>query len=267
MAVIIFNGRSSQDYHIQVEHPPGYETPERDYDITHVPGRNGDVIIDKGSYKNVDRVYEIAAGSLGGDFTEFANQISEWLHSASAYARLEDSFEPDYYRLAIYEERGDIENILGQAARTEITFNCKPQRFLKVGDDSVSVNSGGRVTNPTGFTALPIITVKINERESGVLKVGSTTVTISAKTSDIDYLRDSNGDYILDSSGNKIQETNILLLVLDSEIQDAYIGTENANSLITLNSGRFPNLVSGSNVITFSGGITLVEVVPKWWTL
>jgi phage-related protein len=41
---------------------------------------------------------------------------------------------------------------------------------------------------------------------------------------------------------------------------------ENRNSTITLNNG-FPKLVPGENNISFSGGITSVEVIPKWWTL
>ena len=41
MGVIIYNGVSSEEFAIQVEHPPGYETPEKDYEVTHIPGRNG----------------------------------------------------------------------------------------------------------------------------------------------------------------------------------------------------------------------------------
>ena len=69
---------------------PGYETPEKDYEVTHIPGRNGDIYVDKGSYKNVSRSYDIAIGAENKDFTIMANFISEWLNSASGYAKLED---------------------------------------------------------------------------------------------------------------------------------------------------------------------------------
>ena len=59
MGVIIYNGISSEEFAIQVEHPPGYETPEKDYEVTHIPGRNGDIYVDKGSYKNASRSYDI----------------------------------------------------------------------------------------------------------------------------------------------------------------------------------------------------------------
>lgn len=237
MGVIIFNDISSRDYDIQVEKLPDYETPEKDYDIIHVPGRNGDVIIDKGSYKNTLRRYQLSVGSLTKDFVSMANAISEWLHSASGYARLEDSYEPEYYRMAIYKDSGLIENLLGSAGRTSIAFNCKPQRFLKSGDESTVFSEAGTIFNPTGFKSSP--TIIINGNGAGVLRIGIYTVSVSS----------------IDTS-----------VTINSDIQDAYNGMENRNSTITLNNG-FPKLVPGENNISFSGGITSVEVIPKWWTL
>lgn len=237
MGVVIFNGVSSLDYHIQVEHPPEYETPSKDYEIVHVPGKNGDIVLDKGSFKNVARSYQVAVGSLEEDFTTQVNRISEWLHSASGYARLEDSYEPEYYRLAMYEESNIIKNILGQAGRTTINFNCKPQRYLKLGDISVMFTKNGILRNPTEFIALPIISV--NGSGSGTLRIGEFTVSLS-----------------------QINGTTII----NSDVQDCYYGLNNRNSYVTLNHG-FPKLLKGENEISFSGGITSMEVIPKWWTL
>lgn len=237
MGAVIFNSRSSEDYGIQVEHPPGYSYPERDYEVTHVPGRNGDIVLDKGSYKNVEREYEIAIGSTEEDFVNMANRIAEWLHSSSGYARLEDSYEPEYYRMALYEEDGEIENILFHAGEVKIKFNCKPQRFLKQGEKSVSFEKEGVLLNPTGFSSLPYIVAK--GTGEGTITIGDYTVTISEVN----------------------EET-----VIDSEIQDCYSGSDNRNSYVTLSNG-FPKLITGLNSISFSGGITSVEVTPRWWTL
>lgn len=237
MGVVIFNGISSEEFAIQVEHPPGYSTPARDYEITHIPGRNGDLYIDKGSYQNVTRSYEIAIGSEQKKFTDMANYISEWLNSASGYARLEDSYEPEYYRLAAYSNSGTITNILEHAGRIIVSFDCKPQRYLKSGENPIALTKKGLLRNPTGFVALPIIT--IHGSGKGVLTVGDYTITISNINS---------------------------YIITDSELQDAYKGTTNCNSLVTLSNG-FPKLVTGETEISFSGGITSVEVIPRWWTL
>ena len=154
MGVVLFNGVSSADYGIQVEHPPEYQTPARDYEVIHIPGRNGDLVIDSGSYQNVSRSYQIAIGDLEKDFTSMANAIAEWLNSASGYARLEDSYEPEYYRMAMFQDEITVENILQHAGRTTINFNCKPQRFLKSGETSLLISAPTTLYNPTGFHSL-----------------------------------------------------------------------------------------------------------------
>jgi phage-related protein len=238
MGVIIFNGVSSENYAIQVEHLPGYETPEKNYTIIHIPGRNGDLAIDEGSYKNTPRSYEIAIGSITKNFTSMANNVSRWLRSASGYARLEDSYEPDYYRLALYKEAGILTNILGHAGRAVVNFECKPQRFLKAGDKPITVTSGQILWNPTGYEAKP--TIILSGIGAASLSVGAHTVTIS-------------------NIGSS--------LTLNSDIEDAYNGSVNRNSDISLPNGIFPKLVAGDNTISFSGGISAVSIIPRWWTI
>lgn len=237
MGIVMFNGISSLDYGIQVEHPPEYQAPARDYEVIHVPGRNGNLVIDNGSYQNVNRSYQMAIGDPQKDYTSMANVISEWLHSASGYARLEDSYEPEYYRMAMFQDEISVENIMQHAGRLTIDFNCKPQRFLKSGEELVKITGQTILYNPTGFNSLPCITVYGNGR--GVLSIGMYTITISS----------INGS-----------------IVLDSEIQDVYRGTVNRNADVILNK-NFPEFVPGENSIGWSGGITYVEVVPRWWTL
>ncbi len=55
-------------------------------------------------------------------------------------------------------------------------------------------------------------------------------------------------------------------VTLDSELQDAFKGSENKNADVTLPDG-YPKLPPGATSITFSGGITSVEITPRWWTL
>ena len=236
MGIIIFNNKSSKDYDIMVEKMPDYEIAEKDYDIIHIPGRNGDILVDKGSYKNVPRRYQLSIGSLEKDFTYMAIKLSEWLQS-TGYSRLEDSYEPNYYRLAMYQDSGTIENILESAGKITISFNCKPQRFLKSGEKKTIFLNNGTIYNYTNFDSLPIIIV--NGIKDGEIRIGKYTIIISS----------------IDSS-----------LTINSEIQDVYTGTINKNSTINLING-YPKLIPGENEISFSGGITSLEVIPKWWTL
>ena len=241
MGVIIFNGIPSTNYGIHVETPPVYATPERDYEVVHIPGRNGDLVIDKGSYQNVTRKYSISVGEIDGNFTTLAAGVSEWLHSASGYARLEDSYESDYFRLAYYVADVEMENLFHQAGKMLIEFNCKPARFLKAGERAVPFTTDGSISNPTFQKSFPKLTVFVSG--SGTLTIGDQTITISGLT-------------------------NSTLMVIDSELQDVYEegSLTNLNSKVSFSDG-FPLLSPGVNTITFTGSITSVEVIPRWWIL
>lgn len=234
MGVIIFNNKSSADCRIQVAHPPGYAYPERDYTITHIPGRNGDIIQDNGCYKNAERTYEVSFDAPNEDFATYANAVSAWLHSTTGYARLEDSYEPDYYRMAVYQESNIFENLYNQAGTATIVFECKPQRFLKTGDNIITIQNSLTIMNPTGFEAYPLFKVT---GTSGVLTVNGNSITFSS----ID-------DFVM----------------LDCELQDAYKENINKNSTI---SGTFPVLKTGSNTISWTGDISSVTMKPRWWTI
>lgn len=234
MGVIIFNNKSSADCRIQVAHPPGYAYPERDYTITHIPGRNGDIIQDNGCYKNVERTYEVSFDVPNEDFATYANAVSAWLHSTTGYARLEDSYEPNYYRIATYQESNIFENLYNQAGTATIVFECKPQRFLKTGDNAITIQNSLTIMNPTGFEAYPLFKVT---GTSGVLTVNGNSITFSS----ID-------DFVM----------------LDCELQDAYKENINKNSTI---SGTFPVLKTGSNTISWTGNISSVTMKPRWWTI
>ena len=234
MGVIIFNNKSSADCRIQVAHPPRYAYPERDYTITHIPGRNGDIIQDNGCYKNVERTYEVSFDAPNEDFATYANAVSAWLHSTTGYARLEDSYEPNYYRMATYQESNIFENLYNQAGTATIVFECKPQRFLKTGDNTITIQNSLTIMNPTGFEAYPLFKVT---GTSGVLTVNGNSITFSS----ID-------DFVM----------------LDCELQDAYKETTNKNSTV---SGTFPVLKPGSNTISWTGDISSVTMKPRWWTI
>lgn len=237
MGEIIYNGRSSKEIGLEVETFPEYQTPKRSYEKIHIPGRNGDLLIDNGCWENATRTYSVSIGSYDRSYDEMVNKVSEWLHSTISYTRLEDSYEPDYYRLAVYLGEFSMSNIFNQGGKATIDFDCKPQRFFKTGDQPITFTSKGEIINPTNFESLPII--KVYGSRSGTLVVGDYTVEIS-------------------EVGGQI--------IIDSEIQDAYIGPNNKNGYINVPNG-FPKIGVGKTSIGFSGGINKVEVIPKWYTI
>lgn len=237
MGTVIFDGVPSLDLGIQVEHPPKYIMPERDYEQVSVPGRNGDLFLDKGSYKNYDQPYDIAIADHDIYYDTLMVRVSKWLHPKPGYCRLEDSYFPDVYRMAMFNSGVDFENIMSHGGRATISFNCKPQKFLKIGEKSILYTSAGVIKNPTAEKAKPLLTVK-GGTGSGKLQIGEYVVSFS-------NLRNN--------------------IILDCELQDAYWGTTNRNADVSLSALGFPAIVSGDNIISFSGSVTSVEVLPRWW--
>ena len=235
MGFLVWNGRISTDYRVQVERYPNQPGPARRYEVIQVPGRNGDLLIDQGAYDNVMQSYEIFFGFRGGNTPTLARAVRDWLLRPIGYQRLEDSYDPNFYRLAYYSGTVEIENIMNMFGRCTLNFSCKPQRWAKDGEFPSSYTEACTLYNPY-FPALPLI--QVNGNGAGVLSVGNYSVEFS----DIDGT-----------------------IMLDSDLQDAYQGTQNKNNTIV--TSAFPVLEPGENSISWSGGITGIEITPRWWTI
>jgi len=254
MGTMIFNGISTVDLGVVIQSPPVYDFPNKDYEVIHVDGKNGDVVIDKGSYQNSKRTYFLASAFRPNtSFIENAVAIAAWLNSASGYARLEDSYEPSYYRLAMFKNPGAMMNYYDLATVIQVSFDCKPQRYLKSGEDLTEIQTLDTyvmIVNPTNFIALPRITIEGNDL----------TITII------------HGDEVLTPIHESSLSTSFAgEAVIDSELQECYKTTGYVNNSVSLTNG-FPKLYPGINWIKvskriISGSLTKVSIKPNWWTL
>lgn len=236
--VIMWDNRSSEDLNVIVAKHPDYVMPERKMQVISVPGRNGDIIIPQDAYENVTLKYDLAIVGLNKTLSDKVRAVMEWLMHPTGYARLEDTYDPDVYRLAYYKKSLNIENRFLTLGRAKVQFICKPQRFLRTGEYPIVVTNGMRLGNPSMNTAKPLIVVKGSG--SATLRVGSNTVTISNIGTEID---------------------------LDCETQSAYYGSTNKNNVITI-SGKFPELKEGETQISWTGsGVTSVVITPRWWII
>lgn len=135
---LVFNGINSSRYGVIISGGGTYATPERDVSVMTVPGRNGDLIIDNGRFNNIQITY--TAGISKGFETKFLPFIRA-LKAVKGYARLVDSYHPDYYRLASFRSElvPDVGTIM-RSGHFDLVFDCKPQRYLKSGDKEIELN-------------------------------------------------------------------------------------------------------------------------------
>lgn len=236
MSYFIFNGKSSSEFKIGIEQCRSYPSAARSVERQTIPGRAGELLRDTGTYANVIQPYEIYFNGKVDGMTAAASKIVQWLMSSRGYCRLEDSYEPECYRMASYAGPFDAANWMNLYGRATIEFDCMPQRWLKSGETPVSITNGQTLQNDWQ-PALPLI--QLTGTGDGELTVGGSTITIAGMEG---------------------------RLTIDSDTQNAYDGTTNKNSIIAVSSG-FPVLAFGETIVAFSGGITAVQITPRWWRL
>lgn len=229
-----FGGKSSKDAGINLQRPIEFSGAVPIRDKVKVAGKNGMVYFETHAFEN--REGKADCFVMGENAEQKFDDVNAFLFGNLSYQVLQTDEDINHYWIAKVANGADIAVRLKKLAPFSIEFDCKPQRFLVSGNETITATNGGTITNPTAFTALPIITVYGSGK--GTLNVAGTVVTLS-------------------SINDRV--------ILDCEVQNAYKGTENLNNTIT--APEFPVLFAGDNEIFWSGGITGVEIIPRWWTL
>ena len=166
---------------------------------------------------------------------EALDEIAQVLNK-KGWQTLVDDYEPEIFRLAYYQGGFDADNRYTRLSKFDISFRCRPERFLPSGNTAVSIATGGTITNPTSYPAKPLI--RITGSGSGTLTVAGTVMSFTGIT---DYL------------------------YIDCDTMDVYrLTSENKNNLMT---GGFPVLPSGNSTISFTGGIATVTITPRWYVI
>ena len=157
----IFNGTRSDDMGLLMASDPVSVHPARRGELYPIPGRNGSIVREDGSYDTYTITYDVMldAGSTSGGMYTQARDVAEWLLGSRGFCRLEDSFEPNHYRLARCAASLSIENRLLRFGRAQIAFEVQPQRYLKSGETPLTFTGGSTtsITNPTQFEARPLL--------------------------------------------------------------------------------------------------------------
>lgn len=237
LGTLTIGGTSSADYGIWINGSGLFDSSSPDVSVTSVPGRNGDLLYSNNRFKN----YTVTIPCLmRKDFRTRFPAFRSFLFSNVGYRRLEDSYRTDLFRLGRITGSVNPSDILwgDNGGEFEISFDCKPQHFLKSGETAVTISGSGSLSNPTAFEAKPLLKV-----------IGYGTINIGTETIEI-------------------AENTLPYMMIDCEIMDAYYGqVTNANSLITVSGDDFPVLPVGDTTISYEGSITLLEVTPRWYEI
>ena len=228
---LTFNGISLSDFNCYYDGSQLWRKPERLVEKLSVVGKNGDLIIDQGSYSNIQRPIRCF---ITDHFVKNYNSLLDALTQIEGYGRLESTEEPDVYYMASFvdEIQPDLWQFNEKGVFT-LNFDFKPQKWLKSGEIAIPITTSLSITNPSNQIALPLIEVQ----GTGAITINSSTLTLANNTS---------------------------TTVIDCETQDCYEGTTNRNSDLTI-VGGFP-VLGKTNSISYTG-FTSVKLKPRWWRL
>ena len=238
MSYFIFNGISSESMGIRIKSKNVYSAPKYDVTLTAIPGRDGELISPNGRFGNVSVSYTcfLPAKSIV-ELSDKLTKVKNWLYTEpNKYHDLTDSYDVRFMRKALFNSKLDISDECMKIGVFTISFSCKPLRYLASGLTKQTFSGAVVLTNEFNFTAKPYI--KINGRGKG-------TLTINNKVWNFEML-------------NGYTEC-------DSELMNYYHDTTLKNDTVT--GDGFPELVHGENRIEFGGGITSIEIIPRWVSL
>lgn len=229
-------GKALSDFGVYISGEGTYKAPEKDYEFVSVAGRSGDLVFDNYRFKNIEITYP---AFIVKNFDSSYFEMVSYLLSCSGYVRIEDTYHPEYYRLGVFS--GPVEPEMTSRLKQgsfDLTFDCKPQKFLISGEEKVTFTADGTIFNPTRFAAKPLLRIY----GTGEVMIGSQTITVTKADEYTD---------------------------IDCEAENAYkddAGT-NCNADIEITGDSFPVLQAGSTGIKLGTGITQVEITPCWWTV
>lgn len=233
--VITFGGTPLSNFSLYNNGGGTYNAPAKDYSMIAIQGRSGDLLYDNKRFENYDLTY--ASCWIADNFETNIANLRAYLLSRNGYQRLEDTYHPTEFRMAVCKNAMEIDvDMYNKFGSFDLVFNCKPQRFLKSGETKTTLTSNGVINNPTLFNSQPLLRVY----GTGNVGIGSYTITILEADTYTD---------------------------IDCELMDAYKGTASKNDKIRLSNYTFPVLTPGQNGISLGSGITRVEITPRWWTI
>jgi len=229
--------------------------PERDVEKIHVPGRNGDVLIDYGSYQNATVTYQCAVTKYAA-LPELARlltmgQQAGWGFTPwRGYQLLRDGWA-NTERLAVHSSQIPMEEVIAnRLLRFTVAFDCKPQKYYNRAAVVTRSGAGNLTLNrPVGATAsTPRIEI-----------IGSGTVTLGLEGHSITLTGlvtppMSSGEYQWPSA------------VIDSEAMVCY-RTSAAGIRTNIDIPQWPQFWQLVHTVSITGTVTRLSIFPRWWAI
>ena len=210
---------------MRITEPPVVPPTRRIVESVGVEGREGTLTLFKGWE---DITFKLRAALSGPDIQgRFRDILPVILAARTIFL----STDPTLFFKIKHAEAEGLERKLSTLYDFQLTFTCGPFRYVR-NVAPITMTAAGSVTNPGNVFALPSIKV---------YGTGAQLLTVGGKQTILNIL-----------AGH---------LTVDSALMECYQGNVAQNNQMM---GPFPVLNPGATAISWSDGITKIEIEPRW---
>lgn len=267
---LTYDGVDSSSFGVFISGDGVFDAPARRGEMISIPGRNGSLFMDEGVFENITVEYPAFIGT--GYEATFRNKLGDlrsWLSSRGNYKRLTDTYHPDEFRLGVYREGLEVDpQHITRAGKFTMKFDCKPQRFLVIGENPIVFTSNGTIVNPTLFPSSPMIkvtgngTVAIGKYIFYVTGNSNTTILIDTEIMEA-YLPAGTLEPWTDENGIIITEE----IEIELDLVNGSIYPTNMLNHVEFANSVMPKIEPGEQQVKMSPSIKRLEIIPRWWLL
>lgn len=221
---VIFNSRHSLDLNLKLKSYPSIPQSTEEYEEIEIEGRNGTLILNKGTYKNKQITFNFTR--LSDSFLDF-DDVYYWLNNINDKRLIWGRRDRCYIvKKIVY---GDIQQEYETIGNFDVTFMCEP--FLE------DLESTKQKIIGNGFNIFYLGTAP----GDSIIKVGG----------------NGNIQIAINSEAMTIKNVNEYVEI-DSKLLQVRNKNGTSKDMDTL--GDFPVLKNGLNIISYSGNIYKLEI-------
>jgi phage-related protein len=201
-----------------------------DIETVEIKGRDGVLLVDNQRLKPVEQAFNFVVKPKDKTVAQTASDISQWL-STKGFKWFEKSWDSEYLYRASYLNGLDVEEVVRQFGRVQLSFLMHPVKYLKSEQVEKTITSGQTIVNTGNVIANPIIKLT---------GTGDTTLTINGRQTQLKGIQ-----------GNLTWDAERKLVYKDDF-------TSQWNTVVA-NQGQYnkPYLDVGNNVISWTGTFTV----------
>lgn len=240
--------------------PPDREIAQRDGEMVKIPGMDGSVYVDHGSYNNVEISRDISF--VGTAATPVQEKVEAFIDGCAylyGYQPFEDTDHPGMVTEARLNNFGDITRKLRILHSTVLEFSRKPFWYSKEGLNELeysysTAHAGITLTNPYPANTYPLIRVWLSPYV--VAQTVDFDLIINDQTITVDGIQLTSAD--IDNS-----------IIIDIEKEIAYMLNHRTNvkSPLDINISRDFGFTAGDNTLMVTrrtGSVAFLNITPKW---